>query len=428
MFLKRTVLGPPLDGTAFVIVPRPSCIQPAFAQVRKSSLSRRPGAEGHVMHVRTLRVSTLHQACTLILLSAALGCGSEDPFPNPEAPAQNPAPAAPTGPGQAPNPSAGNPATTPPTTGVTPTPTAPGVSTEGMGPIDLTPPSEGTGDDGEGGEQTGGEGNPPVVQPPAPTIPTVPVGGGACPAPDGLIAMLQAFAPADEDLAEDFAGYLGEEVGPLTCATSGSGGSRTITQTIVVPPNTIYDGGGEVLTADPTSMNCDLTEGEQAESQRPYFLLAPGASVRNVTINFPGCEGIHMMGNNILDNITWVDVGEDAASVRSYFPGGTFAILNSQADHASDKIFQFNAPGALLIQDFVGTDMGKLVRQNGGTEFEFHVDLNNVTVTQAISAVVQSDSPLCFVRHHNLSFEFTGSGDKSDRVFRDIPVENVTEY
>jgi hypothetical protein len=42
--------------------------------------------------------------------------------------------------------------------------------------------------------------------------------------------------------------------------------------------------------------------------------------------------------------------------------------------------------------------------------------------------VVQSDSPVCFVRHHNLSFEFTGSGDKSDRVFRDIPVENVTQY
>jgi pectate lyase C len=309
---------------------------------------------------------------------------------------------------------------------VTPTPPA-NSGNEGVGPIDLAPPSaDGDGDDGN--EATGGEGNPPVEPPPTPTIPTVPVGGGACPAPEGVIPMLQGFAPADEDLAEDFAGYLGEEVGQLTCATSGTGGSRTITQTIVVPPNTIYDGGGEVLTADPTAMNCDLTEGEQAESQRPYFLLAPGASIRNVTIAYPGCEGIHMMGNNILENITWVDVGEDAASVRSYFPGGTFAISNSRADHASDKIFQFNAPGALLIQDFVGTDMGKLVRQNGGTEFEFHVDLNNVTVSEVISAVVQSDSPVCFVRHHNLEFAFTGSGDKSDRVFRDIPAENVTEY
>jgi pectate lyase C len=297
-----------------------------------------------------------------------------------------------------------------------------------MGPIDLAPAGEDGSDDDTGSAPPGGDDTPPAQQPATPIIPTVPVGGGACPPPGELLDMLQAFAPADEDLAEDFAGYLEEELGTPTCATAGSGGARTITQTIVVPPNTIYDGGGEVLTADAAAMGCDLSEGEQAESQRPYFLLAPGASIRNVTINFPGCEGIHMMGNNILENITWVDVGEDAASVRSYFPGGTFAILGSRADHAADKIFQFNAPGALLIQDFVGSDMGKLVRQNGGTEFEFHVDLNDVTVTQAISAVVQSDSPLCFVRHHNLSFEFTGSGDKSDRVFRDIPPENVTEY
>ena len=45
-----------------------------------------------------------------------------------------------------------------------------------------------------------------------------------------------------------------------------------------------------------------------------------------------------------------------------------------------------------------------------------------------ISAVVQSDSPLCFVRHHALDYAFTGSGDNSDRVFRDIPTQNVTEY
>lgn len=239
---------------------------------------------------------------------------------------------------------------------------------------------------------------------------------------------LEQFAPSDEDLAESFAEYLDEEIGTFDCRTSGMGGSRTITETILVPPNTVYDGRGESLTADPTAMNCDLSEGEQSESQRPYFLLAPGASVKNVTINYPGCEGIHMMGDNVLENIKWLDAGEDAASVRSYFPGGDITIKGSEGHHAADKMFQFNAPCNLLIQDFVGSDMGKLVRQNGGEEFEFHVDLNDVTVTDCISAVVQSDSPLCFVRHHDLSYTFTGSGDKSDRVFRDIPPENVSEY
>jgi pectate lyase C len=298
--------------------------------------------------------------------------------------------------------------------GSTPAPPATSVS-EGVAPGSLAPTTPPT---------SPGSTNPP----PTPPGGAVAAGTGVCPPADTLQAVLQQYAPADEDLAEDFAGYIGEEVGPLTCAITGTGGRRTITQTIFVPPNGVYDGNGETLTADPTAMKCDLTEGEQAESQRPYFLLAPGATLKNVTIDYPGCEGVHMMGDNVLENITWVDVGEDAASVRSYFPGGTFEILGSEAHHASDKTFQFNAPGEVLIQDFVGSDMGKLVRQNGGTEFEFHVDLNTVSVTGVISAVVQSDSPVCFIRHHALSYVFTGSGDKSDRVFRDIPVENITAY
>jgi hypothetical protein len=371
------------------------------------------------MNTTNHTVSALQRACAFALLPGAVACGgadqnfSSDTFSN----AAGAGAAAPSG--------AGSTSGLPTSEGSTPaasTPSAPATSVnEGVGPSALAPSTSADPGSAGGGNSAAAPGNDPLGNDPA-------GGSEGCPAPEALQALLQQYAPADEELAEDFAGYLGEEVGPLTCATAGTGGARTITQTIIVPPNTVYDGRGESLTADPTAMNCDLTEGEQAESQRPYFLLAPGASLKNVTINYPGCEGVHMMGDNVLENITWLDVGEDAASVRSYFPGGTFAILGSEAHNASDKTFQFNAPGELLIQDFTGSNMGKLVRQNGGTEFEFHVDLNEVTVTGVISAVVQSDSPICFIRHHNLSYAFTGSGDKSDRVFRDIPPANVTAY
>jgi hypothetical protein len=242
------------------------------------------------------------------------------------------------------------------------------------------------------------------------------------------LSTLRGYAPSDEELAGDYEKYLTGELGTLLCATGGTGEARTITQTIYVPPNTTYDGKGETLTADAAAMNCDTSDGEQAESQQPIFLLAPGAQLKNVTIAYPGCEGVHMMGDNVLDHITWPDAGEDAASVRSYFPGGKITIMNSEGHKAADKMFQFNAPCEVRIENFTGSDMGKLVRQNGGTEFELHIDLNNVTVSQVISAVVQSDSPLCFVRHHKLSYMFNGSGDKSDRVFRDVLPENVTAY
>ncbi|WP_437999423.1 pectate lyase [Sorangium sp. So ce185] len=252
-------------------------------------------------------------------------------------------------------------------------------------------------------------------------------GGGVVPTGDPL-DILRELTPSDEELAEAYEGYITDEVGPLTYATEGTGTARTISQTIFVPPHAVYDGKGETLSADVDAMKCDTSSGEQGESQRPFFLLAPGASVKNVTITYPGCEGIHMMGDNALENITWEDVGEDAASVRSYFPGGRITIKDSKGFKAADKMFQFNAPCDVRIENFTGAEMGKLLRQNGGTEFELNIDLNTVTVTGVVSAVVQSDSPLCFVRHHDLTYEFTGSGDKSDRVFRDVPPENITEY
>jgi pectate lyase C len=241
-------------------------------------------------------------------------------------------------------------------------------------------------------------------------------------------AVLRRYMPADEDLAGDYAKYLDAELGELDCRSAGQAGSRTITRTIFVPPNVSYDGRGERLTADVAAMRCDTTEGEQAESQRPFFLLAPGARLSNVTITYPGCEGVHMMGDNVLDRITWEDAGEDAASVRSYFPGGAITIRNSEGHKAADKMFQFNAACDVRIESFRGSDMGKLVRQNGGTDFKLSVDLNTVDVSGVISAVVQSDSPSCYVRYHALHYMFTGSGDKSDRVFRDIPAANIMEY
>jgi hypothetical protein len=135
-----------------------------------------------------------------------------------------------------------------------------------------------------------------------------------------------------------------------------------------------------------------------------------------------------MMGDNELDHVTWQDAGEDAASVRSYFPGGSIVIKNSEGNKASDKMFQFNAPCDVRIENFKGSEMGKLVRQNGGEDFPLHIDLNNVDLSGVVSAVVQSDSPQCTVRYHALTYKFAGSGDKADRVFKGVSAQNVTEY
>lgn len=374
------------------------------------------------MHDRPAKTIALGALCALLPMSACAASGSDQP-PDLLGTAGN-ASAAPNGSVVADSGSAAGAPGVPPQAGA-------GSAQAGAGSAQAGAPAVGA-PAGMGGAGAA----PPGGSPDAGTNPRPDSGAGATDSggiPPGEcgadpLAMLRALAPADEDLASDYESYLSEEIGTVACATEGSGGARMVTQTIFVPPGTVYDGRGEQLTADVAMMHCDTTEGEQAENQRPYFLLAPGAQLRNVTIRYPGCEGIHMMGDNVLENIVWEDAGEDAASVRSYFPGGSIVIRNSEGHKAADKMFQFNAPCDVRIESFTGSDMGKLVRQNGGTEFELHVDLNTVDVTGVISAVVQSDSPLCFVRHHALSYMFTGTGDKSDRVFRDIPPANVTEY
>ncbi|MGK3990811.1 pectate lyase [Sorangium sp. So ce136] len=64
-----------------------------------------------------------------------------------------------------------------------------------------------------------------------------------------------------------------------------------------------------------------------------------------MTITYPGCQGIHMMGDNALENITSDHLGEDAASVRSYFPGGAILIKDSKGFKAADKMTKFRCCG-----------------------------------------------------------------------------------
>ncbi len=238
--------------------------------------------------------------------------------------------------------------------------------------------------------------------------------------------LLLRYMPADEAAANRYRKYVTKELGELTLGIEGTGQARTIAKTIVVPPNVTYDGKGEVVTADAKAMEAEL--GDQSEGQKPLFLLAPGAGIENVTITAPGCEGIHMMGDNVLDNIHWEDVGEAAASVRSYFPGGKITIKNSKAFKAADKMFQFNTPCHVRIENFVGDDMGKLVKNMWHKDdVPFYVDLNNVKVTHVKNAVVQSENPKCQARYHNLSYTFQGRF-RPERVFRNSPPDNVAEY
>ena len=127
-----------------------------------------------------------------------------------------------------------------------------------------------------------------------------------------------------------------------------------------------------------------------SESQQPVILVRDGGTVRNVTLQAgAAADGIHCEGNCTLQNVTWADVCEDAATMRGG-SGKRMTITGGSAAGADDKIFQHNGVGSnVTITNFTtnGTN-GKLYRACGNcsTQGRRTVNISNVTVNGRLSS------------------------------------------
>ncbi|MCS4510409.1 pectate lyase [Xylophilus ampelinus] len=169
-------------------------------------------------------------------------------------------------------------------------------------------------------------------------------------------------------------------------------GQVMVHEPIVVKAGQTFDGGGKLYSAGP-----ELGDGGQSESQKPVFVLEPGATLQNVQVQ--GADGVHANGDAALKNVWWRDVGEDAFTLKK---PGHVTVEGGGALHASDKVFQINAPGSISINGFYAEDFDKLVRQNGGKDFPLTVTLNNIATKDAGEALVRTDSPQCKIYLSNV--------------------------
>jgi hypothetical protein len=133
-----------------------------------------------------------------------------------------------------------------------------------------------------------------------------------------------------------------------------------------------------------------LGDGGQDEGQDPMFQLADGATLSNVIIGTPAADGVHCLGTCTLRNVWWQDVGEDAATFKGTAASQTMTIDGGGAMKASDKTFQHNGPGTMIIKNFQASDIGKLYRSCGNCSKQFarHVQVSDVTVTVPLKALV----------------------------------------
>lgn len=158
-----------------------------------------------------------------------------------------------------------------------------------------------------------------------------------------------------------------------------------VNSTIIVPKGETFDGKGQTYVANPST----LGDGSQAEDQKPVFRLEAGATLKNVIIGSPAADGVHCYGNCTISNVVWEDVGEDALTLKS---AGTVNITGGAAYKAYDKVFQINAAGTINIKNFRADDIGKLVRQNGGTTFTVNMTLDNSNISNVKDSIMRTDS------------------------------------
>ncbi|MER5180599.1 pectate lyase [Streptomyces sp. NPDC002896] len=138
----------------------------------------------------------------------------------------------------------------------------------------------------------------------------------------------------------------------------------------------------------------DLGGDGQDEGQDPVFKLEDGAVLKNVILGTPAADGVHCQGSCTLQNVWWEDVGEDAATFRGTASSAVYTVYGGGARKASDKVFQFNGAGKLVVTKFQVADFGKLVRSCGNcsTQYKRSIIVNDVDVTAPGSSIVGINS------------------------------------
>src|SRR5262245_7159157 len=163
------------------------------------------------------------------------------------------------------------------------------------------------------------------------------------------------------------------------CNWPTASGSQSVSATINVSGT--YDGGMKRFTGSGS-----LGGGGQNEGQPPMFQISNGGTLTNVIIGNPAADGVHCNGTCTLKNVWWEDVGEDAATLQGSSSSQTMTIDTGGAKAATDKVFQHNGPGTMIIRNFCFQDFGKAYRSCGNCNQQYprHVEFDNIMAVPRI--------------------------------------------
>lgn len=188
-------------------------------------------------------------------------------------------------------------------------------------------------------------------------------------------------------------------IGPRRCGCETPAGEydSLVEHTIVVGAGEVFDGGCLIYRANPNT----LGDGSQSESQSPVFRLNAGAQLKNVVLGTSAADGVHVYGDARLENVHWLDIGEDALTVKQ---AGRVEIECGSAYKGDDKVFQVNAPAEIYISHFTASGAGKFMRQNGKTTFHVDVTIDHCDISNMSEVIFRTDSPTSHVSVTNTRY------------------------
>ncbi len=184
----------------------------------------------------------------------------------------------------------------------------------------------------------------------------------------------------------------------------GSGEKVHVNETIVVKAGEVFDGQGKTYVA-----GSSLGDGGQSEGQKPVFKLEDGATLKNVNLigeNGGAADGVHCYGDATLENVHWLDVGEDALTKKA---AGHIVMKDCSMQNGDDKGIQDNAPGSIECYNCTFKNLGKAYRTNGGKTFDASIKFINCTFEGMKEAIARSDSPNFEALLDNSSWTDVGS-------------------
>lgn len=196
-------------------------------------------------------------------------------------------------------------------------------------------------------------------------------------------------------------GSTNPPTGSITGSSCSTNGQEVIVNETIRVTSGVYDGGCRRFTAGSA-----LGDGSQSEGQKPVFRVENGATLRNVVIGNNGADGIHVYNGGNIDNVHWMNVGEDALTIKS---SGTVNVSNIEGYDADDKFFQVNAASTLNVSNCIIHRAGKALRQNGGSTYRINVSFDRCDINSMKEGIFRTDSSVSTARITNSRFRSAGT-------------------